>query len=78
MTTFVKIENTEYVRDMSTQAVLNTDRDGLQQFQNTRKRLLAQKNEHQDTRIRLQKLEEDMQEIKQLLQVIAMRGTNGN
>ena len=63
---------------MSTQAVLNTDRDGLQQFQNTRKRLLAQKNEHQDTRIRLQKLEEDMQEIKQLLQVIAMRGTNGN
>ena len=78
MTNFVKIENTEYVRDMSTQAVLNTDRQGLQQFQNTRKRLLAQKNEHQDTRIRLQKLEEDMQEIKQLLQVIAMRGTNGN
>ncbi len=78
MTTFVKIENTEYVRDMSTQAVLNTDRDGLQQFQNTRKRLLAQKNEQQDTRTRLQKLEEDMQEIKQLLQVIAMRGTNGN
>ena len=78
MTTFVKIENTEFVRDMSTQAVLNTDRQGLQQFQNTRKRLLAQKNEQQDTRTRLQKLEEDMQEIKQLLQVIAMRGTNGN
>lgn len=71
MTTFVKIENTEYVRDMSTQAVLNTDRDGLQQFQNTRKRLLAQKNEQQDTRTRLQKLEEDMQEIKQLLLQIA-------
>lgn len=78
MTNFVKIENTEFVRDMSTQAVLNTDRQGLQQFQNTRKRLLAQKNEQQDNRIRLQKLEEDMQEIKQLLQVIAMRGTNGN
>lgn len=78
MTNFVKIENTEFVRDMSTQAVLNTDRQGLQQFQNTRKRLLAQKNEQQDTRTRLQKLEEDMQEIKQLLQVIAMRGTNGN
>jgi Tfp pilus assembly protein PilN len=78
VTNFVKIENTEFVRDMSTQAVLNTDRQGLQQFQNTRKRLLAQKNEQQDTRIRLQKLEEDMQEIKQLLQVIAMRGTNGN
>jgi len=78
VTNFVKIENTEFVRDMSTQAVLNTDRQGLQQFQNTRKRLLAQKNEQQDNRIRLQKLEEDMQEIKQLLQVIAMRGTNGN
>lgn len=78
MTNFVKIENTEFVRDMSTQAVLNTDRQGLQQFQNTRKRLLAQKNEHEDNRIRLQKLEEDMQEIKQLLQVIAMRGTDGN
>jgi hypothetical protein len=78
VTNFVKIENTEFVRDMSTQAVLNTDRQGLQQFQNTRKRLLAQKNEHEDNRIRLQKLEEDMQEIKQLLQVIAMRGTNGN
>ena len=61
MTKFVKIENTEYVRDMSTQAVLNTDRQGLQQFQNTRKRLLAQKNEQQDTRTRLQKLEDDMQ-----------------
>ena len=65
------------IRDTQSKAVLNTDRFGLQEYLNKRdlaKRELLEKNE---TKQRLEKIEEEMSEIKTLLREIAtMRGCN--
>jgi uncharacterized protein (UPF0276 family) len=69
----VKVENhSNLVRDTSSGAVLNTDRTGLQEYY--RRRELAKKEllEKEETKLKLQKMEEEMQEIKELLKEIAM------
>ena len=76
MTNFVKIENTEYVRDMSTQAVLNTDRVGLQDYYLKRDSVKKEQSEKLETKQRIEKIEKDMSEIKELLREIAMKGNN--
>jgi uncharacterized protein (UPF0276 family) len=69
----VKVENhSNLVRDTSSGAILNTDRTGLQEYY--RRRELAKKEllEREENKMRLQKMEEEMQEIKELLKEIAM------
>lgn len=69
----VKVENhNNLVRDTSSGAVLNTDRTGLQEYY--RKREIAKKEllEREENKMRLQKMEQEMQEIKELLKEIAM------
>ena len=69
----VKVENhSNLVRDTSSGAVLNTDRTGLQEYY--RKREIAKKEllEREENKMRLQKMEQEMQEIKELLKEIAM------
>ena len=69
----VKVENhNNLVRDTSSGAVLNTDRSGLQEYY--RRRELAKKEllEREENKMRLQKMEQEMQEIKELLKEIAM------
>lgn len=75
----VKITNTEFVRDMNSHAVLNTDVNGLQQFEQTRKRLKAERTERSETKERLQQLEHNMEELKTMIaELIALKGTYGN
>ena len=69
----VKVENhSNLVRDTSSGAILNTDRTGLQEYY--RRRELAKKEllEREENKMRLQKMEQEMQEIKDLLKEIAM------
>jgi uncharacterized protein (UPF0276 family) len=69
----VKVENhSNLVRDTSSGAILNTDRTGLQEYY--RRRELAKKEllEREENKMRLQKMEQEMQEIKELLKEIAM------
>ena len=64
----VKVENhNNLVRDTSSGAVLNTDRTGLQDYY--RRRDIAKKEllEREENKMRLQKMEQEMQEIKELL-----------
>ena len=68
----VKVENhNNLVRDTSSGAVLNTDRTGLQDYY--RRREIAKKEllEREENKMRLQKMEQEMQEIKELLKEIA-------
>lgn len=64
-------DNNKLVRDTQSKAVLNTDRNGLNEY--LMKRELAKKeiNEKSETKERLAKLESDMQDIKKLLIEIA-------
>jgi uncharacterized protein (UPF0276 family) len=69
----VKVENhSNLVRDTSSGAVLNTDRTGLQEYY--RRRDIAKKEllEREENKMRLQKMEQEMQEIKELLKEIAI------
>jgi transposase len=67
------------VRDMSSKAVLNTDKEGLQEY--LRKRDLAKKQQEEqfETKNRLEKIEQDMSDIKTLLkELVNLRSKDGN
>jgi t-SNARE complex subunit (syntaxin) len=69
---FAKVkDHNNLVRDMSSKAILNTDKLGLQDY--LYKREVAKKEllEKTETKQRLAKIEEEMAEIKYLLREIA-------
>jgi hypothetical protein len=69
--THVRIQDTALVRDIHSKAVLNTDKAGLNDYLMKREIAKKQQADQSETKIRLAKLEEDMSEIKSLLQDIA-------
>jgi len=66
----IKIPETKLVRDIHSKALLNTDRAGLNDYLMKKEIAKQQIGEKIETKIRLAKLEEDMNEIKSLLQEI--------
>ena len=75
----IKITNTEFVRDMGTQAVLNTDVAGLQEFERTRLKIKAERRDRSETKERLRTLEESMDELKIMIaELVALKGSHGN
>lgn len=66
------------VRDSYSKAILNTDRRALEEYQQSLELARKQNAEKEETKMRLQKLEEDMTQIKNLLIEIAqIRNSNG-
>lgn len=63
----VKIPDTTFVRDIHSKAILNTDRKGLNEYLMKREIAKKQQNEKVESNQRLDKLEQDIQEIKELL-----------
>lgn len=63
----VKIPDTSFVRDIHSKAILNTDRKGLNEYLMKRDIAKKQQSEKIETKERLNKLEQDIQEIKELL-----------
>jgi hypothetical protein len=72
MGTLVRIkDNPALVRDVHSKALLNTDRAALDDYMVRQNLALKQKVDQEDTKIRLEKLEQNMSEIKALLSEIA-------
>lgn len=72
MTTLVKIKDKEnLVRDIHSKAILTTDKNGLNEYLMKKEIAKKQNEEREETKIRLKKLEEDMNDIKNLLSEIA-------
>ena len=67
----VQVNDSTFVRDTHSKAILNTDINGLNEYRMKREISKRQQEEKQQDKARLNKLENDMQEIKQLLQLIA-------
>lgn len=63
----VKIPDTSFVRDIHSKAILNTDRKGLNEYLMKREIAKKQQSEKFETKDRLDKLEQDIQEIKELI-----------
>lgn len=71
----VQIQNTELVRDMKTNAVLNTDVEGLRRYRLNRQRILASKKTEHDTKERLSFLEQEMASLKQIIsEITSLKG----
>jgi hypothetical protein len=75
----VKVENSTFVRDIHSKAILNTDKKGRDEYF-MQKEIAKKKNtESEDAKKRLAVIEQDMQEIKRLLvELNSMRNVNGN
>ncbi len=75
----VQIKDSKFVRDLSSKAVLNSDRQGLDDYLVKRELAKRAQAEQSDTKERVTKIEQDMAEIKTLLQqLLGQRDTNGN
>lgn len=67
------------VRDMETNIILNTNKKEIDDFNLKRKKILEEKAEKEETKIRLAKIEQEMSDIKQLLKEIAqLRSQNAH
>ena len=69
----VQVEDTSFVRDIHSKAILNTDRTGLQNYYVQRDLYKKEQNEKQQASNRLTKLEEDMSEIKTMLRQLVSK-----
>lgn len=63
----VKITDSPFVRDMHSKAILNTDKRGLDDYLVKKEIAKKQTFEMQETKQRLNAIEQDMKEIKSLL-----------
>jgi hypothetical protein len=63
----VQIPDTSFVRDIHSKAILNTDRRGLNEYLMRKEIAKKQQNEKIETKERLDRLEQDIQEIKEIL-----------
>lgn len=67
------------MRDLNTNAIVNTNQQEIESFNLKRRKILEEKQEKEETKNRLAKMEEEMSEIKQLLRELAqIRSSNGN
>ena len=75
----VSIKDTTYVRDIHSKAILNTDRNGLNEYYAKREQLKREQQEKMEMQIRLGRLEEDMSDIKNMLfKLLEIGNKNGS
>lgn len=73
------VDNPSLIRDMDSNAILNTNQKEIFDFNLKRKKILEEKAEKEETKIRLAKIEQEMSDIKQLLKEIAqLRSQNAH
>lgn len=73
----LKIENTEFVRDMSSQAVVSTDIAGLGRYKEARRKSLVQRQEFQETKKRLETIEGEMLTLKRIVSELSVLRSRG-
>ena len=74
---FAKVKDHDnLVRDMNSKAILNTDKLALQEYYQKRDSAKKEQSEKIETKQRIDKIEKDMSEIKELLYEIAKKGVN--
>lgn len=79
MVQHVRIQDTALIRDIHSKAILNTDKAGLNDYLMKREIAKKQQAEQVQTKDRLDKIENDMSEIKNLLvQLVNTGKLNGN
>lgn len=75
--TLVPVPGTTLVRDTKSMALINQDRNGLEDYMKKRHILATQKEEINRLKSDVQDIKNDMQEIKQLMMKLIEKGSNG-
>lgn len=70
----VQTENESLLRDINSKALLNTDTEAYSSYRMRKNIFNRQKEEVEATRQRLDRIEDDMLEIKALLRSLAQKG----
>lgn len=70
----INIPNTTLVRDTTTMALINQDRNGLDNYLKKRQTLMAQREEINKAKSEINSLKNDMNEIKQILKQLIDKG----
>ena len=74
---FAKVKDHEnLVRDMNSKAILNTDKLALQEYYQKRELIKKELSEKTESKQRLEKIENDMAEIKELLRMMVSAGSD--
>lgn len=73
----VQISDTSFVRDTTSMALINQDKNGLENYMKKRQLLASQKEEINTLKSDVQGLKKDMSEIKQLLLQLMDKNLNG-
>lgn len=73
----VKVQNSSFVRDTSSMALINQDKKGLNDYLNKRKIMEAQRNEINTIKSEVNTIKSDVNEIKELLHQLLGKGSNG-
>jgi len=74
----VQIDNNpDLVRDMGSKAVISTDVNGLNRYKETRRKALALKQEHQETRQRLTTIETEMASLRRIVGELTLLRSRG-
>jgi len=72
---FAKVKDHEnLVRDMNSKAILNTDKLALQEYYQKRELIKKELSEKTESKQRLDKIENEMSEIKDLLRELIGKG----
>jgi hypothetical protein len=71
---YLKVEGTKLVRDTRSGAIINQDKNGLDEYLNKRRVLESQKNEINNVKSEVKELREDITEIKSLLLKLLEKG----
>ncbi len=75
----VAIKDSKFVRDIHSKAILNTDRNGLNEYYAKREQLKKEQEEKAEMQNRLGRLEEDMSDIKiMLFKLLELGNKNGS
>jgi hypothetical protein len=72
--TYLRVEGTKLVRDTRSGAIINQDKNGLDEYLNKRRALESQKEEINNVKSEVKVLREDITEIKSLLLKLLEKG----
>lgn len=70
----LKVTGTSYVRDTQSNALVNRDTSGLNEYLTRRKFAEAQKQEINNVKKQMESIKEDVQEIKELMRQLLNKG----
>jgi hypothetical protein len=73
----IPIPGTSMVRDTNSMALINRDSNGLQEYQNKRNFLAAQRQEINNMKLDIADVKNDLKEIKQLMLQLIGKNSNG-